>query len=245
MAGARRVIAAEDVDRVFGDKQIVELAAIAKLPANADLQQLAQGVRDAVRIYARDAREPNVNDLHREIEKLCRAAERRRYDQAAVLVERFSPKARTLLNTRGARLGVKLPSSKALRGGKAEKACVAIVTLTQFGGEYRKGRDRPDGKRSRDTWCPYVYAPNRQRNFSKREAERTLVIMLQAAWLDAAGTLPSRAVNRERPSGFAKMAARCFELIGARADVAGVINIVNRQRKELEKAVSPIKTRTG
>jgi hypothetical protein len=246
MAKSRSVIAAEDVDRVFDYDQIAELTAIAKLPADADRQRFAEGVRDAVRIYARDAREPSVNDLHREIEKLHRAAERQQYDQLAVLVEGLSPKARNLLNTRGARLGVMLPSPEALRGAQHEEACAAIVKLTQFGGEDRKGRKRPGGKRSPDTWRPHLYAPSRQRNFPKREAERTLIIMLQAAWLDAVGTLPSRAVNRDRPSGFAKMAARCFQLIGARADVADLINTVNRHGNELrrrEQAPQPTKAR--
>jgi hypothetical protein len=228
MAKAGSIIAAEDVDRVFHDEQIAELATIAKLPADADRQRFAQGIRDAVRIYARDAREPTDNDLHREIKELHGAADRRRYDQLAALAEGLSPKARNSLNTRGARLGVMLPSPEALRGAQREEACAAIVKLTQFGGEYRKGRKRPGGKRSR-TWQPLLYAPQRQRNFPKREAERDFTMWLAAAYGDAVGQLPARTADSRAPGPFARMVGECLRLVGApNASAVELINELHR-----------------
>jgi hypothetical protein len=227
MAKGRNVIAAEDVDRVFDDKLIAELAS--ELPADADRQRFTQGIRDAAHIYARDAREPTVNDLHCEIEKLHRAAERRRYDQLAVRVECLSPKARNLLNTRGARLGVMLPSPEALRGAQHEEACAAIAKLTQFGGADRKGRKRPGGKRSRLTWRPLLYAPERQRNFPKREAERNFAMWLAAAYRDAVGQLPARTADSRAPGPFARMVRQCLRLVGAaNASAVELINELHR-----------------
>jgi hypothetical protein len=53
------------------------LAALAKLPASADLQRFADGVGDAARGYALAARRPNDNRLHAEINALHAAATRR------------------------------------------------------------------------------------------------------------------------------------------------------------------------
>ena len=228
MAKARRPIAADDVGRIFDDKKIAELAAIAKLPATADRQGFAEGIREAARIYARAAREPTDNDLHREIEKLHRAADRQQHDQLAALIDDLSSKARNLLNTRGARLGIMFPSSKTLRGALAGKACAAIVKLTQFGGEYRQGRKRPGGKRSSDTWRPYLYAPSRQRNFPKREAERNFTMWLAAAYRDATGRLPARTADNRAPGPFARMVRQCLGLVGADANAVELINELHR-----------------
>ncbi len=229
MAKARRVLAAEDVARVFDNKQIAELTAVAKLPADADLQEFADGIRDAARIYTRDAREPTVNDLHREIKKLHGAADRQRYDQVAALVEGLSPKVRELLNTRGARLGVMLPSPEALRGAQHEEACAAIATLTRSSWEYRKGRKRPSGKRSGNTWAPILYASDVATGFQKRQAERNLTMWVQIAYLSAVGQPPSRTAHHANPGPFARLLREILRLVGAPgADAVELINELRR-----------------
>ena len=102
---ARRPIAAEEVARVFDDACIEKLAGIGKLPAGADRKRFAEGIREAARMYATDARTPNVNALHDEIAELHRAADRRLYEQVACLMERLSPRAHDMLGERGSRLG--------------------------------------------------------------------------------------------------------------------------------------------
>ena len=91
---SREPIAAADVPRIFDDACIDTLAVIGRLRVGADRKRFAEGVREAARIYARDAREPTDNELHAEIHKLYRAAERKRYELIADLLERLSPKAR-------------------------------------------------------------------------------------------------------------------------------------------------------
>jgi hypothetical protein len=102
MTKARRTIAAEDVDRVFNDKYIERFAA--RLPTGADRRRFANAIREAARIYARDAPEPTVNELRAEIAALYYAADRRQCDRLAIRIERLSPKARNLLNRGKARL---------------------------------------------------------------------------------------------------------------------------------------------
>src|SRR5437764_449775 len=91
---SRPIIATADVPRVFDDACITSLAKTTKLPPQADLSLFAAGVREAARIFAIEARNPSANALHDEIGKLHRAADRRRYDQLATLMERLSPQAR-------------------------------------------------------------------------------------------------------------------------------------------------------
>jgi len=242
MIKLRRTIASEDVDRVFTGKCIEKLAA--RLPAGADRRRFAKGIREAARIYARDAREPTANELRAEIAALYRAAGTQHCDRLTVQIKRLSPKARNMLSRRGARLGLALPPAEAINSAEADKACTTVASLASIGGGYVEGRMSRTGRRSR-TWRPLLHAPKSQRSPLKREAERYFIINLQLAWLEATGMPPSKAVNRDRPSSFAQMAAECFKLVGAaHADVFGLINKVNRLRREFEKR-SAIKTRTG
>src|SRR5215467_2918679 len=98
---SRRPLAPDDVIRIFDDATLAELAA--ELPAGADLKRLMEGIREAARIYTREAGEPKSNQLRSEIAKLNRAAERREYEQLAIALEHISAGTRALLNERGAR----------------------------------------------------------------------------------------------------------------------------------------------
>jgi hypothetical protein len=233
---SREPIAAADVPRIFDDACIDTLAGIGRLRVGADRKRFAEGVREAARIYARDAREPTDNDLHAEIHKLYRAAERKRYELIADLLERLSPRARHLLDTRGARpsLGIRLPRAQALRAvAQREEACAKIATLCQYGGGYVEGRRRPSGRRSKQ-WRVLLHAPEPSRQFPKRDAERGFIMWLQVAWLEATGERPSVAANSARPGPFARMVQQCLKLVGANhADAVGLINELNKRRRKI------------
>jgi hypothetical protein len=49
------IIAIGDVPRVFNDGEIVRLAKTAGLPVGANVAVFAEGIREAARIYVRDA----------------------------------------------------------------------------------------------------------------------------------------------------------------------------------------------
>jgi hypothetical protein len=228
---SRKPIAAADVPRIFDDACIDTLAGIGRLPARADRKRFAEGIREAARIYARDVRIPTDNELHAEIAALYRAAERKRCGQLAALLEKISPKARALLSKRATRLSLELPASEDLRdAARQQKACEAILSLSQYGGEYMKSRRRPSGKRSR-AWRPLLVGPQPRRNFPRRDAERNFIMWLQVAWLEATGKPPSLAANPARPGPFVRMVRKCLALVGAgHADAVGLINELNRRR---------------
>jgi hypothetical protein len=233
-------IAEADVPRIFDDTCIATLADIGRLPAGADRKRFADGVREAARIYVRDARIPTDNELRAEIRALCRASERKEYEQVATLLESLSPKARKLLSSRGARpsLGLELPAPEKLRKAAGQqKACEVVLRLCQHGGGYIEGRRRPSGKRSR-TWQALLHAPHPRQNFAKRDAERDFVMWLQLSWLEAAGVPPSFAANATRPGPFARMVRECLKLVGAgHADAVGLINELNRRRIKQSRPV--------
>jgi hypothetical protein len=230
---SRKPIAAADIQRIFDDACIDKLAAIARLPAGADRKRFADGVREAARVYARDVRIPTSNQLHDEIAGLYRAADRKECEQVAALLEQLSPKARELLSKRATRLSLELPASEDLRDPtRQQKACEAVLSLSQYGGEYIESRRRPSGKRSR-TWRPLLYAPQLRRNFPKRDAELNFIMWLQIGWLEATGKRPSLAANPDRPGPFARTVRECLELVGAKhADPVGLINELNEHRRK-------------
>jgi hypothetical protein len=185
------------------------------------MKRFAEGIREAARIYATDVREPNDNEVRAEVEKLYLAAERRLYDQVAILLEKLSPRAFRLLKhaewtttnfprteprdeARRRRLAAiqwtstTVPSPETLRDrARREEACAMVVKLCQYGGRWVQSRKRPSGKRSR-SWRPHLRAPEPRRHFPKRKAERTFVMWLRMAWLDATREEATRTADPRR-----------------------------------------------
>jgi hypothetical protein len=231
---ARRPIAPLDVDRVFEGACIDTLMQIGKFPARGDKKIFAEGIRDAARIYVRDANEPTtVNELADEIEILWRTANGRQYDEVANLLGALSERTRNALNERGQRRtpGIVLPMPEALRdAAQQETACDTIVRLCQIG-------DRVKGS----SWQPLFYAPDRKQHFPKRKAERDFVMHLRLAWLHATGNPPAPTA-RDASAGraispFARLVRECLRLMGAQITDSGAVELINelhRRRQHMQ-----------
>ena len=224
---ARNPIAANDVPRVFDEACIERLACIGRLPTHADKAKFAAGVREAARIFARDACSPNVNELHNEIDGLYWAAEQRRYEEVRQRIERLSKPSLYLLTKRG-----ELPAFDSLRDpAQHDRACAVVERLCAVGGRNASRSDRRG-----TVWRPLLNAPDKQRNFPRRDAERNLVMWLQIAWLEATGVRApqtARHADAGRSLGsFARIAQECLRLVGAAdADVVELINELRRRRR--------------
>jgi hypothetical protein len=211
-------IAAADVSRVFNDACIQQLATDYRLPDTADRQRFAEGIREAARIYAKDARSPTVGTVRDEIASLSKAATRRWYERTAMLLANLSPQARDYLGGRlrlvgPRRAGLRLPMVEELRDhGQRDEACEMIERLCTRGGRYVEGRKRPSGNRSR-TWQPTLFAPVPDEHPPRRAAELRLVMHLQSVWLEAVGKPPTATVNPSRPDRpFANLVKRAWSL---------------------------------
>jgi hypothetical protein len=113
-------ITVAEVPNVFDDPCIQRLAQMGRLPPGADLQVFAKIVRNGVRSYARAARVPSDNDVHREIKVLEKAASFYKCEEVADLLESLSPRARDWLIERlstpaSCRRGMALPQPATLR----------------------------------------------------------------------------------------------------------------------------------
>jgi hypothetical protein len=225
---------------------IEKLARLGQLPVTADKFRFGEGVREAARIFAGDAHEPDVNQVHDEIDALWKAvnpAKPPQWEAMASAFEALSPRTRDLLADRGSRpsVALSLPTPESVRDPEQREALREIIArLCSMGRERVKGRIRPGGKQSHPTWRSVLYAPDKQKNFPKRKAERDLVMWLQIAWLDAVGEKPAQTA-RHADSGrklgpFARMAKECLHLVGALdADVVELINELRHRRSEMER----------
>lgn len=250
-----RIVAEQDVDSLFDDNRIRSMALAYKLPATTDLSVFGAAVRDAARIFAREVRSPNRNELHDEISNLHKLADRKRFEPLAAALERLTPEARELLSTHPAD---KLPSPDALRRvDQRDAACDAIAALCRYGGTILPGRRRPGGKRSRPVFEPLLYAPEPSKHFGKRNAERNFGMWLQIAYLEAVSEEPPRtarhvdahpttvgAIARARRKArschttlgpFVSFVKECLKLVGAGdVDVVELINSLRNRRRTTE-----------
>jgi len=241
---ARNIIGADEVPHVFDADCIERLARIGPLPIHADRSRFGKGVREAARIFARDAREPNVNQVHDEIAGLWKAANRAKpqWGAMASAMETLSPRTLEILADRGRppHVAVPLPTPDALRDPeRREAARAAIARLCSMGGKEIEGRKRKGGKQSRPRWSPVLYAADKQARFAKRKAERDFVMWLRIAWCEAVGEKPAQTARHAgagRELGpFARMARECLRLVGASdADVVGLINELHHRWSEMD-----------
>jgi hypothetical protein len=228
-------------------RQIVDNA---KLPDKADKHCLAKGSHEAAAIYMREVAEPTPKELHKEIKTLYDAAMKQQYEQAALLRKQLSAKTRGSLNDRADRIGLTLPSPEDLcDSARRDEACATIAKLCRIGGDWIEGRKRPFGKRSATTCKPLLCAPSgppelaalkhrSPRNFSKRDAERNLVMWLGLAWLEATGVPPPRTADRRNLGPFARLVREVLQLASGQnhseSAVAERINELNTRRRKME-----------
>jgi hypothetical protein len=241
-----------DVPAVFNDDRLCELAQLATLEADADLDLFSTIVLDGVRQYAqyRLSPPPSDNEVHGHIEAVERAASREQYEDVASLLWSLSPAARAARGWLSERLttpawrrrGVMLPDAATLRDPTHQReACVIVRKLCTFGGEAREGRRRPNGKRSRKTLKPLLYDPTPTTRVLRREAELELVNILQYAIYQAAGREPAWTARHDSPHAaagpLARMTKEVLRLVGAPhdADAVGLINELHKRRCEIRR----------
>jgi hypothetical protein len=267
-AGAKRsrtLILAEDVETVFNDDCISRLAKLSGLDKEISRltkrpgfdpgdykSRFGKGIRDAVRIYLRDAAMPNENDIHREIASLQQAAHFGRYEESFKLVKNLSAQARSLLLNRR-----KLPDTALLLDpspltdpARQRLASEKLAALCRVGAKLKEGRKRPGDRRSEPRWfivlgitaerqafAPDLYAPPASRHFEKRAAERTFLRWLRIAWLEATGERQRAhtAARTDILGPFAKFVCECLKLVGAE-DVDGVALINEDKKRTFDEA---------
>jgi hypothetical protein len=223
---SKPIIAVKDVATVFDAGRIQDLASIAKLSPDADLEALGYWIREAAHFLSIEALIPAANQLHREIATLYKAAEARKFKAVADLLAKLSPEATEFLST-----------NAGLAVADLSKAELKRVTVSDRDGKTRTRSARPpfaltlpcpsdfrdealreqacdrltslcrigarlvDGRgrpsgKRSRSIIPYLNAPTASRHFRKREAERHFVHRLSTAWYKATGKRPPRTARR-------------------------------------------------
>jgi hypothetical protein len=213
-------------------------------PQADDPEGVFAALREDFGIYAREKARANHNQVHHEIEKLHRAAERcyekekqnidaeRRHAVATVrLLNSTSAETRRLLEFRATQRGEAFPLSE------ESDFCGRIAALCRIGGELKVGRKRKslDGREwNSNTWKPALYAPPKDRKFQRRESEHDFVIHLQLTWLHATGAVPATTADLRKRGPFARFCQECLDLAGSpHVNAVKVINSVARDRREM------------
>jgi hypothetical protein len=251
MSGKRRsLITPGDVDQVFNDAVIKELAKGS--PRNADPTRFAQSVRNDAQLFIEAKARLNNPQLRKEIARLYGLNNRaQRGDRAAQELAREMDTMHAHVRCWLVRCnpeGRSIPTSKEIISLQTRTNAIhrlrLILSYGSLGSDAQKeGRKRPSGKRSRPFTPPLLRAPGVERKPDEQSncnegrprggAEREFVRNLRLTYWDAASKKPPDKVDFQSRGPFSEFVHRCFELVGApQGYVTKLINELGQARHE-------------
>jgi integrase len=216
------LISLSDVEEVFNDQVVKNLARPLKLPSDVDITRFCESIRIGARIFLEAKAKLNDPQLRaaiarlyqlnthaerggdREARALARAVAAMPADVSQWLISR-NPDARTLPT-----------AAEILAPATRQDAVDRFRLILSYGGGW-VGRKRPGGRRS---WSfkPWLRAPETiQPGRPGALAEREFVQWLAVAYVEATGRSPPRTAHFESSirGPFPNFVHQCFELIGA------------------------------
>src|SRR5262245_35858309 len=256
------MMSSNDIEQLFNEDVVAELAATGGLSPRADLAQFAANLRLSARLFLEAKARVSGPQLRESIERLYslnRRAERggdiaarrlaRALDVTPIdLWRRLSPR---IPQARG------IPTAAEVLAPETRQSAVERLRLVlSIGGCQGFGRKRPGGRRSR-SFRPLLRVPVRDqgakdklgrsiggRGRPRGEAEREFVQNLALSYLEATGRSPPETANYNIVirGPFSRFVHRCFELVGARTgSVTRLINEFGSKRREGRHRVQPLK----
>ncbi len=212
-----RVITASDVDHVLDADNVAWLAKEAKLPQTADLERFRDFLKIAIHGFLIDIDRPLPAAVRREIAKLnrwARAVMKEDPGEGALkgLLKQLSPEAREYLYSPNH----PLPDATDLDDPALRDAALRrLVGLTVRGAEWKPGRKRRGGKRSRDTLTRRLEGPPAVRGRPPNRAGLLLCETLAAAYTELSGRPLPRWVHHRNPGPFVRLVKGVLRLAGA------------------------------
>lgn len=228
-----------DVDRVFNDKIVEELAGIIKV-AERERLRFAQSVRVDARLFIEAKGRSNAPELYAAIKRLYDLNTRAgRGDpqvaqELARAVGETSQEVWDWLGQFTPAIAIPTPA-EVVSLTKRAYAIQQLHVVLSYGGSVVDGRKRTESKRPGGRsktfkpllWVPSSTAPNRPRS----EAEREFVGHLGLTYLLATGKQPPKQVNYNKRGPFSEFVHRCFDLVGVlNGSVTELINEFGRLR---------------
>lgn len=216
---------------VISSEQIKQLAERHKLDV-PDFPAFEASIRIDFEVFQRDRTALNANQHHDEIDRLYKAANRRKIAAVAAALLNLSNESIGSLSERGGRIGVVLPTAAQFaEAAEPLQLCKNIVHLCRTGGKWHPEEDSTDATPRR--WVTKLHAPKKQRNLAKRAAEKAFFINLQLTWLKSTGQTPAVTANHLHHGPFVRLAEECLAMAGVKhVDVVETLNSLNGDRKD-------------
>jgi hypothetical protein len=222
---SRSLIAISDVEGVFNDEIVKELAQTLKLPADADIARFARSIRISARIFLEEENKLSFPQLRAAMERLYRLNTRaedgndRTAQALAHAVDAMPTDVRQWLLSCNTPHDRNIPTATEILSPATRQSAVERFRLIlSWGGRVVPGRKRPGGRRSRSFIKPLLRLPERiERGRPRGEAEREFVLGLALAYVEVTGRSPPRTAhyNIDIRGPFPRFVHRCFELVGA------------------------------
>jgi hypothetical protein len=225
-----------DVDRVFNETVVKELAALAGALPGADLQTFARDhLRNDARLFITARARLNNSQLRKAIGRLYTLTTRahrgeQEAQQLARAVNGMHPDVRQWLDRSNA-TGRCIPNETEITSADRRAAAIGRLRLIlSYGGDVKEGRQRSGGRRSK-SYKPLLRQPvlsGRERR-PRGQAERELVqnLALTYAVLTGEETPDTAHYDADIQGPFPRFACRCFELIGL--PTGNVVRLINER----------------
>jgi hypothetical protein len=235
------LIAEKEVDFVFNEGFIAELAKDIKAPPHA-VTRFRDNVRSAMRAYFAERARTNWKAIGKQIgdlDRLVGRADRDTEPAAARLADCIGSIDQATQNwlERCAYGLLPFPSWDEIRDrGTRKRAISRLRRILSCGRKFVKGRRRPGGKQSRTTSQSVLRVPKSSRGRPVDLAARELVQQLALTYTEATGRPPPRRVNLRSQGPFFRLVSRCFK--EARITAGSVVKLINEreiQRKKLKR----------
>ncbi len=252
-----RLISPDDVERVFDDSAIQCLAQAARLPRSADLTRFGRSIRAAVHQYLIDANAPQPGEHRAAIASLARKARDAldgkpgALEATADALEALHPATRRMF-VEDISYPMNFPTVRDLRDPvHGRKALSRLWGLCHRGAEWKEGRKRPGGKRSRPRLEPLLVDPRLRwsertqgytvRGRPPRETELVMLCMhLGDAYWRATGKMPPRRANPRTPGPFLRLVREVLRMVGAaHIDAAELVEASYGRRQRYSRRRRP------
>ena len=241
---SRSLIAISDVESVFNDEIVKELARTLKLPADADIS-FAQSIRSSAINFLKEKDKLNFSQLRTAIERLYQLNTRaedgndRTARALARAVDAMHADVRQWLLSCNTPHHRNIPTATEILSPLSRQSAVKRFRLIlSYGGRVVAGRKRSGGRRSR-SFKPLLKLPEQSKRGRPRgEAEREFVQWLALDYVVATGRPPPRTAHYKIDirGPFPDFVHRCFELVGApTGNVTRLLNQYGAARRRDKK----------
>ena len=242
---SRSLIAISDVESVFNDEIVKELARTLKLPADADIAHFAQSIRISAINFLKEKDKLNFSQLRTAIERLYQLNTRaedgndRTARALARAVDAMHADVRQWLLSCNTPHHRNIPTATEILSPLSRQSAVKRFRLIlSYGGRVVAGRKRSGGRRSR-SFKPLLKLPEQSKRGRPRgEAEREFVQWLALDYVVATGRPPPRTAHYKIDirGPFPDFVHRCFELVGApTGNVTRLLNQYGAARRRDKK----------